>query len=231
MKNLIIRSSLIAFLLVASHGLVSALEINDDSKNFIGNLNKTKFEFPHGYVRNVEYNGDPGWGYEKRIKEVRSWDSTFRSLGFRMSYPDFILLKNSQSLGSIVRVTLTGGEYFGDGFFLDRSFQGINRDPNYLYRESNSVYELRYFPLTIDSSIAKKSVMRDFDIYVKNDKDGKVKTLIRCGNNHGAQSLCMHFFQIDEYKARITLNYKRQVLCDWKLIQNSTISKLQEFRK
>lgn len=231
MKNLIIRSSLIAFLLLAFHGLVSALEKNVDSKNFIGNLNEIKFEFPHGYVRNVEYNGDPGWGYEKKIKEVRSSDSTFRSLGFRMSYPNFILLKNSQSLGSVVRVTLTGGEYFGDGFFLDRSFQEINRDPKYFYRESNSEYELRYFPLAIDSSVVKKSVMRDFDIYIKNDKDGKVNTFIRCGNNQYSQSICMHFFEVDKYQTRITLNYKRELLRDWKLIQSSTISKLQEFRK
>lgn len=231
MNNILICTAATTFLILTSHGLAFALDKNEDSKNFIGSLNNVKFEFPHNYVRNVEYNGDPGWGYGKKGERVRSWDSNFRSLGFGISHPNFTLLKNSESLNSIIRVTLTAGEYYGDGHFLKRSFQEINRDPNYYYREVDSIYELRHFSLTIDSSVVKKSLMRDFDIYVKNDKDGKVSALIRCGNSRGDQAICTHFFEIEQFQSRITLNYKKEFLRSWNLIQSSTISRLQELRK
>lgn len=231
MNNILIRTAATTFLILTSHGLAFALDKNDNSKNFIGNLNSVKFEFPLNYVRNVEYNGDPGWGYGKKGERVQSWDSTFRSLGFRISYPDFSILRSSESLNSIIRVTLTAGEYYGDGYFLNRSFQEINRDPKYSYREVDSIYGLRHFPLTIDSSVVRKSLMRDFDVYVKNDKDGKVSALIRCGNSRGEQSICTHFFEIEKLKTRITLSYKKEFLRSWDLIQSSTTSRLQELRK
>lgn len=66
MNNILICTAATIFLILTSHGLTFALDKNENSKNFIGSLNNVKFEFPHNYVRNVEYNGDPGWGYGKK---------------------------------------------------------------------------------------------------------------------------------------------------------------------
>jgi hypothetical protein len=47
--------------------------------------------------------------------------------------------------------------------------------------------------------------MRDFDIYVKNDKDGKVSALIRCGNSRGDQAICTHFFSNSNQESLLTI--------------------------
>jgi len=64
-------------------------------------------------------------GLWKKGERVRSWGSNFRSLGFGISHPNFTLLKNSESLNSVIRVTLTAGEYYGEAIFLREVFRKL----------------------------------------------------------------------------------------------------------
>ncbi|WP_124460982.1 hypothetical protein [Variovorax sp. KBW07] len=213
-------------------GHAQLLDEKNLSKSYLGFLNETSFLFPADMVRNVEYDGDPGWG-ARAIGEKRSdgGNRSFRSLGFRVNLLAFNVLNNkTNSNEPIVGVTLTANSYYGDGNFLEKSLKEINHDAQYNYVEEKSIYGLRHFSLRPDENLKKIPAMRNFDTYTRTGLKNKVLVFIRCGNSRGEKSLCKHYLQIDELRTRITLNYEKKFLPEWNLIQKNSILRLNDFR-
>lgn len=234
-KTYFFRTGILIFLsavLGAQTGNTQSLEKAPPTNKYAGLLNETHFSFPADSVKNVEYDGDPGWG-ERATVEIKpdARIRRFRSLGFRINIPDFNVLTNkSKSSEFTVGVTLTANSYYGDGNFLDRSFREIGLDARHNYAEQKLAYELRHFALDANDELAKIPAMKNFDIYTQANAAGKVIAFIRCGNSRGEKSICRHSFQIEELKTRITLNYEKKFLPRWNSIQKNSILKLNDFK-
>lgn len=208
----------------------------ESPRQYLGHLGGAKFSFPQSVVQNLEYDGDPGWG-EARPKErpERTFESGFRSMGLKFSYPDFVPLKPSApSTQPVVKVTIIANSYFGDGNFLKRSFANINSDPDLVYTEAKARFHgLRHFVLRINPDYLSKSPtgvsrMRDVDIFLS-EKNGNIRTYIECGNTRGDNSICSQSILLHDYKSKIIIDYKREILYDWLKIENIVVSRIELF--
>ncbi|GAA4351442.1 hypothetical protein GCM10023165_39650 [Variovorax defluvii] len=217
----------------------------------IGNLGGMPVTFPAGFVENVEYEGDPGFG-EKRNgpKPERTHQLGFTSLGFRVRYPEFTVMSYKEREADRQKFsihntpwldfTITAGTFFGDGEFLERKISWMNRDKNFQYEKlPGKQFGLQvYTPIGVDKSLRNYDLKRgyqsrisDRDMFVSYDSAGRVDTFIECSNRNHDAAPCEQFFYLDPaLRVQLTVMYRRGMLQHWQEIQTSTKKLLLSFK-
>lgn len=223
-------------------------------KDVIGNLGGMTVKIPRHYAEFVTYDGDPGWG-EKREGPIpeRTFDSTLRSFGMDVRFPDMKGLENWEMREEKRQIPLSedpwlyvgissGERYPGDGF-LDR-LSSVLLDVNHFsrehwwnnhHRQPEDAYGLEvYVVMGNDPRTGKPARDSDStnDYYLKRDASGKVKTHIRCGRTSvpGGVANCDLVFSL-EPKAQVDINvsFRRGLLPQWHAIQKSMRTLLLSF--
>ncbi|GAA4355651.1 hypothetical protein GCM10023165_48020 [Variovorax defluvii] len=220
-------------------------------KPVIGNLGGMPVTFPAGFVENVEYEGDPGFGEKRKgPKPERTHRLGFTSLGFRVRYPDFMVIPYKEqeadqrkyriSNTPWLNVSITAGSFFGDGEFLERSVSWMNREKDFQYEKLPSKqFGLDvYTPVGVDESLRNfhpkkgyQSDIRDRDLFVGYNNNGRVETYIECSNRNHAAAPCEQFFYLDPFlRVKLKVGYRRGMLAHWQEIQTSVKKLLFEFK-
>jgi hypothetical protein len=220
------------------------------SKDVVGDLGGVPVTIPKHFAEYVEYDGDPGFG-EKRLDPapVRTHESKLRSFGFEVRYPDMVglstpELRQEKRKASIyktmwISVGITTGEHYpGDGF-LDRFTNStLNLKSKIIdYEDYEKLPDIQfglevYSPKGIDvkTGIAHRNHDDARDMYVSRDESGKVQAVIVCSNRPVKSVRCKHRISLDpRWDAAVDIHYRRQLLSEWKKIQESVIKVVERF--
>lgn len=209
----------------------------------VGNLGGMRVVIPRYYAEFVEYDGDPGFGQRRKgPRSERTPESRLRSFGMDVRFPDMKGLENDElraqkRRGSIhestwLRVSVVAGEiYPGDGF-LDRGFSYIFPAKSHHWsdqyeRQINNVHGLEAYLITaIDPRTGKRGYESydTQDVYVDRFPSGKVLAQIDCNRPSvpGGGATCSMDFSLEpKAGAQVTVNFRRDLLPEWRLIHAS----------
>lgn len=204
----------------------------------IGNLGGKSVTIPAGVARHVEYDGDPGWG-ERRDGAIpsRSNASVLRSFGFDMRFPGMEdtssgeMRKDKRSFTIYdtpwVRVGVTAGSYFGDGYFFERVYSDIlkNVEKGSL-KKSDEQYGLEFYEPTDKSDPGYYKYY-----YFSKNRDGNINVYINCHvKNHAAASCQQMFFMEDMEKVKISITYRIGMLSDWSDLKRLASKRVIKFK-
>lgn len=229
-----------------------ASELTPRDRPVVGNLGGLAVTFPPNFAELVSYEGDPGFG-EKQVgsKPKRTHELGITGMRFDIRYPDFSVMSIKERQADMRKYTIyntpwigvgiTASSHFGDGQFLERSVVHMNREPKFQYaRLPEDQFGLEvYTPTTVDVSKryrdpetgAFRSDVRDRDIFVHRDQDGRVDTLIYCSNRQLYSAPCQHFFYVGfPLKIEMRVGYRRGMLEHWKNIQSETKKVILSFK-
>jgi hypothetical protein len=211
-------------------------------KTVRANLGGMMVVIPAHFANYVEYDGDPGFG-EKRQGPTpkRTPQSTLKSFGFDVRYPDMAGLDSSEMFKDKASYKTyntpwisvgftTGNSYPGDGF-LDRLTHGTVDTPNNILKYANyeklsaAEYGLTvYAPKGIDPK-TKKIYREDKnaeDIFIHRHNSGKIDTYIRCSNRYVQAPPCTQTFNLEpNAKSVVYVSYRRSLLPEWQSIQKN----------
>jgi hypothetical protein len=147
-----------------------------------------------------------------------------------------------------MRVGISSGESYGS-----MGDQGlINKSNRYLV-EGKSCYAkcFTYVPLPDKAygltgytptgsgvDVEKRSInfgrgtdMRDKNIYIYEDEQGQISTLIECSNRTHAAARCQQFFNLNPLmKGHVRVSYRKGLLPHWREIQQSVTALIYGFK-
>lgn len=219
---------------------------------FVADLGGMHVEIPHYFAKNVEYNGDPGWGEKiKHSRVVNTGLPKLRSFGFDVRFPDMAGLSSPEMYHDKRKTTIfktkwirvginTGENYPGDEFLERRANHLLAVDnttpPFMIYKKlDQSEFGLTiYVPTGIDPENKKPYREHEFaeDIFIFQDNAGVVGAHITCSNRPGQSAPCRHFFKLQApVKAQIYVSYRRGLLPEWQRIQESVNNLILSFEK
>ena len=216
-------------------------------REVVGDLGGMPVTIPSHFANFAEYDGDPGFG-ERRVgsRPERTHQSKLRSFGFNVRFSDMVGLSDLKAKDDYkrhtiydtpwIRVSITAGEDFGDGQFLERSVNGMNwRNPRFHFEKQLATqYGLFvYSPSNVAPASRRtgKHHLDDKDWFVHYDAEGRVDALITCSNvNHDAAPCEHYFFLPPPLKAKITVGYRRGLLPKWQQIQSSVTPLILRFK-
>jgi hypothetical protein len=217
-------------------------------RDVIGDLGGMPVSIPRHFANFVEYDGDPGWG-EKRKGPIpdRTYQSKLNSFGFKVRFPDMAGRSGPEqekdyASSSIYKtqwidVGITTGSHFGDGLFLERSVNDINKENlkfqfQILPKKTHGMET--YSPVGIDPKTRSRPESTDYndrDLFVHRTINGQVDTYIKCSNvNHDAAPCSHYFFLPPPLAAKVTVSYRRGLLPEWQKIQISVAQLILNFR-
>lgn len=228
------------------------VELDASDKQIVGDLGGLQVNLPPEFVRNVEYDNDPGLGeIGNGPAPERTYASGIRSLGFTVRYPDFSVTTKKERQRDRQRysifntpwmeVGITASSFFGDGLFLERSFLNRNIDPLFQYEKlPDKIFGMTaYTPINVDKNLrfldpvsgTYKSDARDRDLFFSYLESGKIDSYIECSNRQHTAATCMHFFFVDpNLRIKVTAIYRREQLKNWNQIQSSIRSLILSFK-
>ncbi|MCA3239489.1 MAG: hypothetical protein ING32_15145 [Curvibacter sp.] len=214
-------------------------------KDVIGDLGGMKVRIPRHYAEYVEYDGDPGFGEQRKgpVPE-RTFESRLRSFGIDVRFPDMKGLENqtmrdehrSYDLNPEnpwISIGINAGEiYPGLGAkaregrakkLWERSEYWWN---NYA-RLPSDIYGLEaYVPSGTDPKTGKPARESDstYDIYIHRDTSGHVDIYIQCGRTSvpgGISSCGLEFGLEPKAEVAVTVRFYPKLLQEWKTIKES----------
>ncbi len=213
----------------------------------IGDLGGVPVSIPRPFAHFVEYDSEPHFLEKNEVpapESQRTFESKIRSFGFEIRYPDMASeeaktqaekLKSDISNTMWMRVGISAGENYGStgDEALERKRERY-LDPkrkHYSYSPlPEKTYGLTgYTPSGIDESrrlpISKGGVgadMNDKNIYFFRDENNQISTFIECSNMEHTAARCQHFFNLKPImKAHVRVNYRKELLENWREIQSS----------
>lgn len=218
----------------------------------VADLGGMHVEIPHYFAKNVEYDGDPGWGEKKKSPLLENTGlPKLRSFGFDVRFPDMAGLSSPEMYQDRRKTTIfkttwfrvginTGEDYPGDEFLERRADHLLIVDnttpPFMIYKKlDQSEFGLTvYVPSGIDPKNNKPYRQYEFakDVYIFRDGAGKVEAYISCSNQPGQSASCQHSFKLQApVRAKIYMSYRRGLLPEWKKIQESVNNLILSFEK
>lgn len=223
----------------------------------IGDLGGVPVNLPRTVVRFVEYSDSPGFNREalKNFKpSVRSYESMIISFGFEYRLRDGALLDRSdseimrahkrdlQENNDWVKVSIRSGYLYGPLDFLENFYHRATNPDELLETPLMSYWVAtgeQPFGLALyvhpgnDPQTGKpwREHKDSEDLFVFRDANHRVQTMIRCGNRKVINS-CNHYFNFPETMGIwIQVWYRRELLADWKKIEQLAIKSVLSFRK
>jgi hypothetical protein len=220
------------------------------SKTLRANLGGMPVAIPWYFAEYVEYDGDPGFGEKRKgPRPVRTPESRIASFGFDMRYPDMAGLETWAMRAERRRkyrawntpwvgVTIISGElYSGDGS-IDRLASGqLEPSPNYpQFNYSPRPGRFHGLEVYVQSNIDKRTG-RPYgegdggqDLFIAREADGHVKAVIKCANRKVPAPPCQHDFNLEpKAEINVTVNYRRQLLPQWRDIQEKVRQRILSF--
>ncbi|WP_062058595.1 hypothetical protein [Cellvibrio sp. OA-2007] len=218
----------------------------------VADLGGMHVEIPHYFAKNVEYDGDPGWGEKKKSPLLENTGlPKLRSFGFDVRFPDMVGLSSPEMYQDKrkttifktmwIRVGINAGENYPGDEFLERRADHLlvvdNTTPPFMiYKKlDQSVYGLSvYTPAGVNPKNNKPYRQHEFaeDVFVFRNEAGIVKAHITCSNTPGQSAPCRHFFKLQApVRAQVYLSYRRGLLPEWQKIQESVNNLILSFEK
>ncbi|MCC2637367.1 MAG: hypothetical protein K0Q68_1086 [Moraxellaceae bacterium] len=248
--------SIIAFIsLVLVIAFQSIARASDDRGAAIGDLGGVPVVIPKVYTNLMGYSRDSSFSDKFDFDGGRkNYKSKINRLGFQVRYPDMASLGAGARTGESIftttwmRVVISSGDSYGSGGdgFLDRkldyhlSASRTCKSKCIIYAPmKNDVHGLVGYATTGSGvDIEKRKInfgrgadLRDRNIYVFKGKDGKVLTLIECGNREHDAERCQQYFNLrPDIRAHVQINYRKALLPHWKEIQRLTTELVVGFR-
>lgn len=217
----------------------------------IGDLGGVPVSIPKPYANFVEYDGDPNF-MEKRKEPApkRTYESKLASFAFEVRYPDMAPVtdenaaeKRKENIHTTMwmRVGVDSHSHYGGAGdeFLEKEVMAIF-DPKahrYPYQPlPEKVHGLTgYFPVGADESKRLQQAggadWNDKNLYFHRDEAGRVDAYIECGNMAHSADRCKLFFNLKpNIRVRVWVNFRRDLLPNWREIQNSVSKVILGFR-
>jgi hypothetical protein len=226
---------------------------HEKQKSFvIGDLGGMLVKIPSHFIKLVEYNGDSEWIHTadgKHESPPRTQDSKLMHFEFDVRYPDMVtrstleLERDYQKTPSYktkwIRVEVRAGKLFQDADFLSKMVKRINEPPaSFQYieltQDAQSIDGLTL--LAAEGINPKNKIPHRFnhyadDIYIAHHQDKRVSAYINCSNSPVESAPCRHEFSLEpDAKGAISLSYRRELISEWKPIQNSLRNLILNFR-
>lgn len=223
----------------------------------IGNLGGKPVNLPGSVVELVEYDDSPGWDVEKSKTynpPPRTYDSIIESFGFDMRYTDGLIrevyhkappysneafhAEYNLADSPWIRIRVGAGfrhYYKNMNVALDNTLKTYpNSLPFHIYKKlPETFYGLQiYAPPSIDTKtgIAWREHKDASDMFVHQDRQGKVTTIIECSNRKVYKQTCSQTFNLEpEMKVTISVVYVRGRLKDWQKIQKVAGTAVKQF--
>lgn len=215
-------------------------------EKIVATLGGRDVEIPKAFASFVEFDGDAGWSGPKRGSAKRG--KNIRSFGFYIKFPEMIGLESSAlrlekkkskiDKTSWIFVGVNSGEHFAGHGYLDRLMDGSVWNGSSLlpfehYKKlDESEFGLDVYapdgndPLT---NVPHRKNMYASDIYIRESSKGVV-TYIKCSNRETLAPPCRHNFSLEpDMGAAVYVSYRRQLLPQWKEIQESIRKKILSF--
>ncbi len=220
------------------------------SNDVVGNLGGVPVTIPKHFAEFVEYDGDPGFGEMREGSiPVRTHESKLSSFGFYVRYPDMVgmsteELREEKRKASIyktmwIKVGIRSGEIYPGNGFLDRAANSrLGRKSEIIKYENYEKLEVSQFDLEVyapagidnETGIPYRNHEDAKDIYLNHDESGKVSAIIICSNVKKESASCTHSISLEpSIKAKIEIRYRRNLLPNWKIIQEAVIKLIHQF--
>lgn len=223
----------------------------NQSDSIIGDLGGVPVSIPKPYAHFVEYDGDPHF-MEKRIglTPSRTQTSKLTSFGFEIRFPDMAAdteeAKAEKEASTIqttkwMRVGIASHSAYGAGGdeSLEKYTSAITEPGRHRYRYEPLPTETQglsgFTPVGTD--LSRRNLggggadMSDQNIYVHRDKNGRVSTYIECGNMTHSADRCKQYFNLKPaMRVRVWVNYRKDLLPQWREIQTSVTKVILGFR-
>jgi hypothetical protein len=217
----------------------------------IGDLGGVPVSIPKTYAHFVEYDGDPHF-LEKRIgpPPPRTQASKIASFGFEIRFPDMEPITEktkAEKKASTIRTTMwmrvginshshygTGGDEALEKYTAAIAEPGAKR---YRYEPlPKETHGLSGFT-PVGTDLSRRNLggggadMSDENIYVHRDKNGRVDAYIECSNMTHSAARCEQYFILrPAMRIRVRVNYRKDLLPQWREIQASVTQAVLGFR-
>lgn len=212
------------------------------------NLGGMPVAIPWHFAEYVEYDGDPGFGEKRKgPPPVRTPESRIASFGFDMRYtdgmgPETWALRQEKKKQSLrgdspwIHVGIISGELFpGDGFMDVAAREALKSSKKFPWMDYKPTGK-RFHGLDVytQSGISPHTGRPyredEYDLFIARRPDGHVEAIIKCSNRKVPRPPCRHEFSM-EPQAHIvmTILYQRQLLSEWKQIQEKVRQRILSF--
>lgn len=220
-------------------------------KDVVADLGGVPVSIPKHFADYVEYDGDPGFGEKrKEPKPKRTQQSKLSSFGFYVRHPDMVGLstpelrqeKKEENIYTTMWLSVgisSSNNYPGDGF-LDRRTRAAVDIPNEVLKYRNyeklpdEQYGLTVYAASGVDPKTNKPYRQDDDakdVFIYRNADGKVITYIDCSNRQIKSVRCEHTVSLEPaIKAKVYINYRRELLPEWQKIQESVTQLIYSFK-
>ena len=230
----------------SGYAVDKAFPASPGQEKLVATLGGRDVEIPKAYASFVEFDGDAGWSGPKRGSLKRG--TNIRSFGFYIKFPEMVglesdalrLEKKKSKIDETkwMFVGVNSGENFAGHGYLDRLLDGSVWNSSSLlaferYKKlERSDYGLDvYAPEGIDlvTKMPHRKNIYATDVYVS-ESSGGVQAYIRCSNRETLAPPCRHNFSLEpDMDAAVYVTYRRQLLPQWKVIQESIKKKILSF--
>lgn len=217
-------------------------------KTVRGSLGGIPVAIPPHFAEYVEYDGDPGWGEERKgLRPVRTQESKIRNFGFTVRYPDmegrdsperWADYRNSKiGTRTWIRVGLSSGEDHNGPGSTDRMAGRLDLKSEYWWGNYIKLDEKEHgldVYAVVGTDPKNNKPYREHenadDVYVQRDDAGRVEVYIVCSNREIPSAPCRHYFELEpEMYARVQIGYRRGLLSEWKQIQEGVTKTILGF--
>lgn len=223
----------------------------NEGRGVYTNLGGMNVFIPSQFAKYTEYDAEPA--VENLVPPGKSRTTRkppINSFGFDFKYPDMTGICSKQDIQEKIETSLrstpwmfgglNSGSIFSGPNFLESIFhQSVIRTPllkSFTYTKMpDKVYGLdHYANLEIDPT-SKKRMREDHDIedlYFHRDKDGKIKTCIRCSaaTRNFTQTCLQEFSLLPHSRSEVSVRYAFAHLKNWKDIQAKTTELILSFK-
>ncbi len=138
-----------------------------------------------------------------------------------------------------IRVSIRNADLFDDGLdtYLDKKLEeNIRFKPKeaayraYVKTESKNSYGLEYYIVPGNDDRTGKSYREDVkDLFIGRDKNGRVRTYIKCSNRNVSNPPCEHVFLAPDMRVEFSLLYSSHRLKDWQKLEKMAKSVVYGF--
>ena len=234
-----------------SEGLSEKAQGRDaGAREVVGDLGGVQVRIPRQFARNVEYDADPGILQPRQSPApARTPSSRIRSFGFDFRYPDMAGPESSEEARKDRAASLPGNsQWIFVGLNAGEDYPGVGSNDRLAsatlgqpapgigasYRPSaHRTCDLENHELSGNDARGRPYREHDDaqDIFIARDATGKVKTFIQCSNRNVRGAPCTQYFDLEPVmRARMFVQYRRGLLCEWQGIQSATSTLISSFR-
>lgn len=216
----------------------------------IGDLGGVQVRIPSEFARSVEYDGDPAILQPRPgPSQERTVSSRIRSFGFDFRYPDMVGTGSEEARteqasrlpGNThwIRASVSSGEdYVGGAGSTQRQVaarlgrpEAATGAPYHLLAERTCGLESYVVAGNDADGRPNREHSNAEDIFVTRDAAGIATTFIQCSTRPLNAAPCQqHFDLAPRMKARVSLQYRRGLLCEWQGLQRGSSQLILSFQ-